>query len=64
MTKNVTVVAFLLGLLAAAVVGGAELLPTSVMADTAAQTCHQVDVALDEGYGVSRSESRLECSAD
>lgn len=64
MTKNVTLVAFLLGVIAAAVVGGAEFLPTRVMADTAAQTCRQVEVPLDEGYGVSRSETRLECTAN
>ena len=63
MKKHFTLVAVVLGLMVAVVIGGAEFLPTSVMADTTAQGCRQVEVPLDEGYGVSRSETRLECAS-
>jgi hypothetical protein len=48
------------------VIPGAQLLRESPRAadSTLQALCREVDVALDEGYGVSRHETRVVCQPD
>jgi hypothetical protein len=64
MTKLLTLLALVLGLTGGAFFFSNDLITSKVMADTASPPiCTPTEFALDEGYGVSRKEVRMECTA-
>jgi hypothetical protein len=64
MTKLLTLLALVVALFGGAFFFSDGLIASKVMADTAAAPlCAPIEVELDEGYGVSRHEVRMECSA-
>lgn len=65
MTKLLTIIAFTVGLMVAAIAvgGGFSAAPVQAHEETAAAVCRSVPVPLDEGYGVSRTVMRADCAA-
>ena len=60
--KVVALLALTLVLLLGAIAIGVGFPPASVQAQAAAASCPETSVALDEGYGVSRTVMRPVCA--